>query len=138
MKRISVSIVTLLLLTTSIMAAEDAKTAKVVSVKAHEHGRIAYWEGRVPIYDGYPLYDITLSLAQKKYVVRYESLTGYYPSSWKVGSEIKVRVRNKGSMYLLNGEEEVQAQIVNARAQECVPLSSPPSTLNAGAQVPCE
>jgi hypothetical protein len=100
--------------------------------------RIAYWEKRVPIYDGYPFYDITLLIAHKKYVVRYESLTGYYPASWNVGSEINVQVQGKGRMYLLNGTEKVPTVIFNARAQECVPPSSPTLRLSAGAQVPCE
>jgi hypothetical protein len=138
MKRISISIVTFLLFATVFVVAEDVKTATIESVKAYKQGRIAYWEGRVPIYDGYPFYDITLAVAQKKYIVRYESLTGYYPSSWKVGHEIKVRMHKGGRFYLLNGEEEVQAEIVNARALNCVPLSSPPATLNAGPQVPCD
>jgi hypothetical protein len=123
---------------TAFVVAEDAETAKIESIKAHKQGRIAYWEGRVPIFDGYPLYDITLTLARKKYVVRYESLTGYLPSSWKAGREIKVRRQGKGRLYLLNGEEEVQAEIVNARAQDCVPTSAPPVTLNSGSRVPCD
>ena len=68
MKRLVLPVVTMLLLT-SLFAAEDVKTAKVVAVKAYDRGRIAFWEGRVPIYDGYPFYDITLAFDQKKYVV---------------------------------------------------------------------
>lgn len=143
MKLTSIAIATLLLLTTVLLttvsvAADDVITAKIESIKAHKQGRIAYWEGRVPIFDGYPLYDITITLAQKKYVVRYESLTGYFPSSWKVGHEIKVRKQGKGRIFLLNGEEEVQAEIVNARAQDCLPTSAPPVTLNSGSRVPCD
>ncbi len=138
MKLISIAIATLLLVTTVSVAADGVGTAKIESIEAHKQGRIAYWEGRVPIFDGYPLYDITLTLAQKKYVVRYESLTGYFPSSWKVGHEIKVRKQGKGRIYLLNGEEEVQAEIVNARAQDCLPTSAPPVTLNSGSRVPCD
>jgi hypothetical protein len=41
-------------------------------------------------------YDITLTLDRKKYVVRYESMTGYYLSSWKAGREIQVRLGGKG------------------------------------------
>ncbi len=100
--------VTLLLMTSFAFATDDVQTAKVLAVKAHENGRIAYWEGRVAIYDGYPFYDITLSLGQKKYVVRCESLTGFYPSSWKVGREIQVRMLGKGKLYLINGAEVVE------------------------------
>jgi len=119
-------------------ATDDVLTAKVVAVKAYERGRIAYWEGRVAIYDGYPFYDITLSLGQKKYVVRYESLTGFYPSSWKVGREIHVRMPGKGKMYLIDGAEEVLAGIYNARAQDCVSPTSQYGVRGAGPQVPCD
>jgi hypothetical protein len=120
MRHAAISLVILLLVTSFSFAADDLQIANVLAVKAHESGRIAYWEGRVPIYDGYPFYDITLLLGQKKYVVRYESLTGFYPSSWKVGREIQVRLRGKGKMYLVNGADEVLAGIYNARAQDCV------------------
>ena len=137
MKPISAAISALLLIV-SVVCADDVQTAKVLAVKAYDHGRIAYWEGRVPIYDGYPFYDITLSLGQKKYVVRYESMTGYYPSAWKVGGEIKVRAPGKGKMYLVNDGQEVLTSIFNAHAADCVFPSGPPSTLTAGPQVPCE
>jgi len=125
-------------MTSLAFAADDLQTAKVLAVKAHESGRIAYWEGRVAIYDGYPFYDITLLLGPKKYVVRYESLTGFYPSSWKVGREIQVRMRGKGKIYLMNGAEEVSAGIYNARAQDCVPPTSQSAVLMASPQVPCD
>jgi hypothetical protein len=136
MKQSSVSILILLSVSTLIFAAEDNRMAKVVSVKEYDQGRIAYWEGRVPIFDHRPVYDITLSLGPGKYVVRYESPTGHYPSTWKVGSEIKVRLQGKGKIYLLDGAKEVRAEVVNARAQECVSSSGPP--VGAGPQVPCE
>ena len=138
MKRISGSVLVLFVLTALAFGAEGVKTAKVLEVKAHNNGRIAYWEKRVPIYDGYPLYDMTLLVGQKKYVVRYESMTGYYPSSWKAGSEIQVRLQSKGRMYVLNGAEEVPVEIVNARSQNCVVPAGPPVSMNGGSQVPCE
>jgi hypothetical protein len=138
MNRLAFSIVTLLLVTSVAFAADEVKNAKVVAVKAYDRGRIAFWEGRVPIYDGYPFYDITLSLEQKKYVVRYESMTGYYPSKWKAGSEIQVRLGGKGKIFLLNGEEEVLAMIYNGHLQDCVPSSGRPTTTGAGPQVPCD
>jgi hypothetical protein len=127
----------ILLLVTSFSSADDPQTARVLAVKAHENGRIAFWEGRTPIYDGYPLYDITLLIGQKKYVVRYESLTGFYPSAWKAGREIQVRIQGKGKIYLINGEEEVLAGIYNARAQDCVLPTGPSAVRGAGPQVPC-
>ena len=138
MKRLTLAIVTALLVTSIAYAADDVKTAKVLAVKAYDRGRIAFWEGRVPVYDGYPFYDITLALGQKKYVVRYESMTGYYPSSWKAGREIQVRLDGKGKMYLLNGEEEVLALIYNGHSQDCVPTAGRPTTMGAGPQVPCD
>jgi hypothetical protein len=138
MRRLALPIVTVLLATSLVFATEDVKTAKVLAVKAYDRGRIAFWEGRVPIYDGYPFYDITLVLDQKKYVVRYESLTGYYPSKWKAGREIQVRLGGKGKMFLLNGEEEVLALIYNGHLQDCVPSSGRPTNIGAGPQVPCD
>jgi len=138
MKRLTLAIVTALLVTSIAYAADDVKTAKVLAVKAYDRGRIAFWEGRVPVYDGYPFYDITLALGQKKYVVRYESMTGYYPSSWKAGREIQVRLDGRGKMYLLNGEEEVLALIYNGHLQDCVPTAGRPTTMGAGPQVPCD
>ena len=138
MKRLTLAIVTALLVTSVAYAADDVKTAKVLAVKAYDRGRIAFWEGRVPVYDGYPFYDITLALGQKKYVVRYESMTGYYPSSWKAGREIQVRLDGRGKMYLLNGEEEVLALIYNGHLQDCVPTAGRPTTMGAGPQVPCD
>jgi hypothetical protein len=128
----------ILLLVTSFSSADDLQTARVRAVKAYENGRIAFWEGRTPIYDGYPFYDITLLIGQKKYVVRYESLTGFYPSGWKAGREIQVRIQGKGKMYLINGEEEVLAGIYNARAQDCVLPTGPSAVRGAGPQVPCD
>src|SRR5262249_17360033 len=118
MKCVSATILACLLVTTLMFATEEAKTenlktARVLAVKKYENGRIARWEGRVPIFDGYPFYDITLSLDDKKYIVRYESMTGYYPSRWQVGNDIKVRLAGKGIMYLLNGAEEVTVGIFN-------------------------
>ncbi len=127
----------MLLIASLAFGADDVKTAKVLAVKAYDRGRIAFWEGRVPIYDGYPFYDITLALDQKKYVVRYESLTGYYPSKWKAGRDIQVRL-GKGKMFLFNGEEEVLAQIYNGHLHDCVPTSGRPTTIGPGPQVPCD
>ncbi len=138
MTRLVIPIVLILFMISLVHAADDVKTAKVLAVKAYDRGRIAFWEGRVPIYDGYPFYDITLTLDQKKYVVRYESMTGYYPSSWKAGREIKVRLGGKGKMFLLNGEEEVLALIYNGHLQDCVPSSGRPTNIGAGPQVPCD
>ena len=136
MKQSSVAILILLMVTNLVFAAEVNRTATVVTVKKYDQGRIAYWDGRIPIYDHRPFYDITLSVGTKKYVVRYESPTGYYPSSWKAESEIKFRLQGKGKIYLLDGAKELQAEIVNARAQDCVSSSGPP--VGAGPQVPCD
>jgi hypothetical protein len=137
-KGLAILFVTLLLVASFAVTTDVLQTAKVLTVKAHERGRIAHWEGRVPIYDDYPFYDITLLIGQKKYVVRYESLTGFYPSSWKVGSEIQIRLQGKGKMYLTNRAEKVLVSIYNKRAQECVPPTGPSAVQGAGAQVPCD
>src|SRR5450755_3075213 len=129
MKRLAFSIVAVLIVASFAYAADDVKTAKVLAVKTYDQGRIALWEGRVPIYDGYPFYDITLAVDQKKYVVRYESMTGYFPSNWKAGREIQVRLKGKGKMFLFNGEEEVLALIYNGHLQDCVPSGGRPTTM---------
>jgi hypothetical protein len=149
---------TFILLMLPALGADNTTTAKILSVKAYEQGRIAFWEGRSPVYDGYPFYDITLTLDQneqqqnhqkkdpnnnpnndqKKYVVRYESMTGYFPAAWQAGREIRVRLAGKGKMFLLNGEEEVMAQIYNGHLQDCVPSSGRPTVTGPGPQVPCD
>jgi hypothetical protein len=134
MKRIAI----LLFLLTMPLAAQDTQTAKILAVKTYEHGRIAYWEGRVPIYDGYPFYDITLALGSKKYVVRYNTVSGFLPSRWKVGNEIKVQVQGKKVVSLINGTEDVPVEIVRGVAADCVLASTPPSGPIAGGQVPCD
>lgn len=138
MKRLAIAAVSVVLVASLLFAADDVKTAKVLAVKAYDRGRIAFWEGRVPIYDGYPFYDITLAVGQKKYVVRYESMTGYYPSTWKAGREIQVRLAGKGKLFLFNGEEEVLALIYNGHLQDCVPTAGRPTAMGAGPQVPCD
>jgi hypothetical protein len=115
-------------------ADEPLLKAEVAAVKEYKQGRIAYWEGNVPIYDGRPFYDLTLVFGAKKYLVRYESETGYYPSAWKVGSQIEVR-RQRGRFILMNRTEEVPARLVSE--SECVYPSLPPTGLTAGSQVPC-
>jgi hypothetical protein len=54
MKRLAIPIISILLVASLVHAADDVKTAKVLGVKTYDRGRIAFWEGRVPIYDGYP------------------------------------------------------------------------------------
>ena len=117
---------------------EELRTAKVLAVKNYDRGRIVRWEGKVAIFDDYPFYDITLLLDNKRYIVRYESMTGYYPSRWNVGSEIKVRSAGKGKLYLLNGAEEVEVRIFNNKAQYCVFANGPAMTKSPGPQVPCQ
>lgn len=119
---------------TSVAEEPSSLKAKVVAVKEYEQGRIAYWEGNVPIYDGRPFYDMTLAVGEKKYLVRYESETGYYPSAWKVGSEIQVK-KQRGSFILFNRAEEVRARTVNE--SDCVNPSFPPTVWTTGSQVPC-
>src|SRR5262249_54013921 len=61
---------------------EEMQTAKIVAVKKHAEGRIISWQGRIPIFDNYPFFDITLRWKSKNYVVRYESPGAYYPKAW--------------------------------------------------------
>jgi hypothetical protein len=114
-------------------ANQDAPTAKVVAVKKHAEGRIISWQGRIPIFDNYPFYDVTLQWKSKKYFVRYESQGGYYPEAWGVGKHVKVK-RERGRFILYNGDEAISAREVNVH--DCVYTSIP--TPSVTPQVPCD
>jgi hypothetical protein len=131
-----------LLLTTVLMvslgmafAETEPQTAKVVTVKKHAQGRIAHWEGRTPVYDGNPVYDITLQWNNKKYVVRYESLTGYYPKAWDAGNEIRLK-HERGRFILYRGDEPVPAREISP--YDCVQAYSPEGPASVTPQVPCD
>jgi len=115
--------------------AETAQTAKIVAIKKHAEGRIVSWSNRSPIFDGYPFYDLTLEWNGKKYVVRYESMTGYFPKAWEAGREIPVK-REKGLFTLYNGDEGTPARVVNPH--DCVEASAPPAGFSPMPQVPCD
>jgi hypothetical protein len=119
----------------SALADQGPPTAKVVSIKKHAQGRIVSWSNHAPIFDGYPFYDITLEWDGKKYVARYESMTGYYPKSWEVGKEIPVK-RERGQFILSNGEDAVPARVVNPN--DCVSTTSPPPGISPTPQIPCD
>ena len=91
--------------------------AKVVSIQKHPQGRIAFWEGRTPVFDGNPVYDITIQWNNKQYLVRYESLTGYYPKAWEIGNEIPVK-KERGRFILYRGDEPVPAREISSH--DCV------------------
>jgi len=116
------SVLPLTLSLTVLSFASELKTAKIVSVKNYEQGRIAYWEGNIPIYDGFPVYDITMEVDKKLYIVRYESFTGFYPRAWRAGNEIQVK-KERGQFILKDGEEEVTARTVSE--YDCVSSNRP-------------
>jgi hypothetical protein len=116
-------------------AEQGLQTAKVVSIKKHPQGRIAHWEGRTPVFDGYPVYDITLQWNNKKYLVRYESLTGYYPKAWDIGNEIRVK-HERGQFILYRGDETVMAREISSH--DCVQAYSPEGPASVTPQVPCD
>ena len=134
MKRIAV---TVLLISAAMIALADQgpQTAKVVAIKKHAQGRIVSWSGHSPIFDGYPFYDVTLEWNGKKYVVRYESMTGYYPKAWDAGQNIRVK-RERGQFILYKADEATPARVVNP--QDCVFTSGPPPGISLTPQVPCE
>lgn len=115
--------------------AAEVTMAKVVAVKDHSSGRIAFYEQNLPIYDGYPVYDITIRVDGKHRLVRDESLTGYYPAAWNAGNQIKVKPEH-GQFILMNGDEAVKARIVSS--SDCVPGNGPPSVIMVLPQIPCE
>ena len=116
-------------------AENGPQSARVVAIKKHPQGRIAHWEGRTPVFDGNPVYDITLHWNNKKYMVRYESLTGYYPKAWDIGSEIRVK-RERGQFLLYRGDEAVPAREISSH--DCVQALSPEGPASVTPQVPCD
>jgi hypothetical protein len=110
--------------------------AKILDIKEYAQGRLWDWAGRVPVYDGYPFYDLTLDVGGKRYIARYESMTGYFPSTWKQGGDIDVKLANS-RLYLLRDSEEIAAEDVSSTAQDCVQTNATDSTA-VGPQVPCQ
>jgi len=93
---------------------DDLKTGTVESVVKHADGRVIdmIWP-LTPIYDNYPYYDITIKAPDHTYMVRYESMGGYYPSGWNPGKEVKF-LKGKGTLELLRYDGElVSARILN-------------------------
>lgn len=134
MKRTLIAMVAVAATLVSASAGESLQKARVVSIKKYSQGRIVFWEGRTPIFDGNPLYDITLDWQGKKYAVRYESLTGYFPRAWESGKEILVK-RERGRFILYRGDEAVPAREVSPH--DCLPANSPVSG-STTQQIPCE
>src|SRR3954451_16761172 len=89
------------------------ESGAVESVFAHPEGRVFDIVSKViPVYDDYPFYDISIRTQDRAYVVRYESMGGYYPSAWQSGKQIKFR-REKGQLLLLRYDGEfVPARIL--------------------------
>jgi hypothetical protein len=127
-------VATLFMAFVTAFAQSGMQAAKVVSITKHPHGRIAHWEGRTPIFDGNPVYDITLQWNNKNYVVRYESLTGYYHRAWDVGNEIPVK-HERGQFILYRGDEAVPAREISSH--DCVQANSP-AAASVAPQIPCE
>jgi len=123
--------------TSQVPADAPVEKAKVVDIKDYAQGRVRNWAGHVPIYDGYPVYDITLDVAGKKYIVRYESMTGYYPTRWNTGSEVGIKMAS-GRAFLLNGSEEIPTEIVTSVANDCVQPNFPSTVNVVPSQVPCQ
>jgi hypothetical protein len=105
------------------------KTAKVLAVKAHDRGRIAFWEGRVAIYDGDPFlrhYPHPRPEEVRGAVRKHDWLLPFELEGWARNPGSAGRQR-KGKMFLLNGEEEVLALIDNGHLQDCVPSTGRPT-----------
>jgi len=83
------------------------ETGTVYAVAAYPEGRVFDIVSKViPVYDNYPFYDILIHTPERDYVVRYESMGGYYPSAWLKGKQIKFR-REKGRLLLLRYDGEL-------------------------------
>jgi hypothetical protein len=123
-------LVAALLVTTSV--AQDFVPATVIAIKKYDRGRIQYWEGRVPIYEDRPVFDITFEVGQDHTIVRYESNSGYYPQAWNVGQQIQVTKKSRGLYLLKRGNEEIPARVVSDH--DCV---INPTRSNTAPVLPC-
>ena len=135
MKRTLIAIVVMAATLVAASGDDSLQKARVVSIKKYSQGRIVFWEGRTPIFDGNPVYDITLDWKGKNYVVRYESLTGYFPRAWQSGKDIQVK-RERGRFLLYRGDEAVPAGEVSPN--DCVPAYSSVISGSTTPQIPCE
>jgi hypothetical protein len=107
-------------------------SAKVIAIKKYPNGRVVDWDRYVAIYDRYPVYDITLQVGEKNYIVRYESVSGYYPNAWNAGNTIQVK-KERGRFLLSRGQEQIPAKVVSDH--DCVPQ---PTRTQPVPQLPCE
>jgi hypothetical protein len=112
--------------------APEQVTAKVLSIKKYKHGRVQFFAQQTPVYDESPVYDITLQLGDKSYIVRYEAgPRGYYPEAWALGKQIQIK-RERGRFILMNGNKAVPARTVTGT--DCIPQ---PNYEQAVPQLPC-
>jgi hypothetical protein len=88
----------------ALQSGEKLQTAKVLDVQAHPEGRpfdyVNESSSLARLYDEYPYYYITLQVGDKKYVVQYENMGGYFPTAWKPGNEVRVKI-DDGRAYIL-------------------------------------
>jgi hypothetical protein len=120
-----------LLLAICSVATAQPTSARVIAIKKYPNGRVVDWDRYVAIYDGYPVYDIELQVGEKTYIVRYESMTGYYPHAWNVGNTIEAK-KDGGRFLLMRGSEEIRARIVSDH--DCIVN---PTRNQAFPQLPC-
>jgi hypothetical protein len=102
--------------------------SEIVSVRDH------YVEDVHRFLTATPSMTMTLDWKGRKYVVRYESYSGYYPRSWAGGKEIQVK-RERGRFIISRGEEGVPAPEVNPN--DCVDTSFPGAG-STSSHVPCD
>jgi hypothetical protein len=110
----------LLILVAGVFAStpNELQKAKVVDVKKYDRGRIVDWNTRTPIYEDRPIYDITIQVSGKQYIVRYIPGRDYYPDGWKPGLEVQVK-QEKHRFFLMNGDRAVPLNKVSNN--DCVP-----------------
>jgi len=104
------------------------QTAMIVAVQKHSEGRVFDWVkaglNPIPLYDNYPYYDMTIQVEKKTFVVRYEAQTDYFPSAWKAGSPVTVRLA-QGRMYLLRYDDVEVPVAILTRSSSLRPAPSP-------------
>ena len=107
---------------------DGLQAAMIVSVQKHSEGRVFDWVkaglNPIPLYDNYPYYDITIEVEKKTFVVRYEAQTDYFPSAWKAGSPVTVRLA-QGRMYLLRYDDVEVPVAILTRSSSHRPAPSP-------------
>ncbi len=96
--------------------AQPFETGKILAVERHEPETLCCYSGTdTPLPSNVVEYDISVRLGDTTYVVRYQTATGYVPTTWVKDHLVDVRV-DKHSIYLRTPTgEELRLPIVSRK-----------------------